>query len=169
VRDDAVQQRLRVVVDQLDETVRDIRTTIFDLHTTDGEAHPDSLRRQVLDIVTDTAGEQLRSTVRMSGAVDSLVTGDLAVDVAAVVREGVSNAARHSAARHVVVTVEVTDEVVLEVRDDGRGIDPTVARSGLRNMEQRAQRWGGSSSVARSADGGTLLRWQAPLPVRRDT
>ncbi|MCZ2839157.1 GAF domain-containing sensor histidine kinase [Modestobacter sp. VKM Ac-2985] len=98
VPDDLVGQRLRQVVDQLDETVRDIRTTIFDLHTTDGADHSESLRRQVLDVVTETAGEHLRSTVRMSGAVDSLVTGDLALDVTAVVREGVSNAARHAGA-----------------------------------------------------------------------
>ncbi|MCZ2849750.1 GAF domain-containing sensor histidine kinase [Modestobacter sp. VKM Ac-2978] len=167
VRDDVVQQRLHQVVDQLDETVRDIRTTIFDLHTTDGADHSDSLRRQVLDIVTATAGEDLQSTVRMSGAVDSLVTGDLATDVAAVVREGVSNAARHSGARHVTVTLEVTDEVVLEVRDDGRGIDPTVARSGLRNIAERARRRGGSSTIRPvTGEAGTLLRWQAPLPAR---
>jgi signal transduction histidine kinase len=168
VRDDAVQQRLAQVVNQLDETVRDIRTTIFDLHTTDGADHADSVRRQVLDIVTETAGDDLRSTVRMSGAVDSLVTGALAVDVAAVVREGVSNASRHAGARHVTVTVDVTDEVVVEVRDDGRGIDATVARSGLRNMAERAHRWGGSSSVQRLPDGGTLLRWRALLPAHPD-
>jgi len=165
VRDDVVQQRLHQVVDQLDETVRDIRTTIFDLHTTDGADHADSLRRQVLDIVTETAGERLHSTVRMSGAVDSLVTGDLAVDVAAVVREGVSNAARHSGAAHVTVTLDVADEVVVDIRDDGRGIDPTVARSGLRNVTERAERWGGSVTVQALPEGGTRLRWIAPLPV----
>jgi signal transduction histidine kinase len=163
VGDDALRQRLSQVVDQLDETVRDIRTTIFDLHTTDGADHADSLRRQVLDIVTETAGDDLHSTVRMSGAVDSLVSGELAVDVAAVVREGVSNAARHSGARHVTVTLDVTDEVVVEVRDDGRGIDPTVARSGLRNITERAQGRGGFSTVQRLPEGGTLLRWWAPL------
>ena len=166
VHDQAVQQRLRQVVDQLDETVRDIRTTIFDLHTTDGADHADSLRRQVLDIVTETAGDALHSTVRMSGAVDSLVTGDLAMDVAAVVREAVSNAARHSGAAHVTVTLDVADEVIVEVRDDGHGIDATVARSGLRNVSERAARWGGSATVQALPEGGTLLRWWAPLPVR---
>ncbi|MGY2078455.1 GAF domain-containing protein [Modestobacter sp. SYSU DS0657] len=165
VRDPAVQQRLRGVIDQLDETVRDIRTTIFDLHTTDDAEHADSLRRRVLDIVTEGTGDGLHPTVRMSGAVDNLVTGELAVDVEAVVREGVSNAARHSGARHVTVTLDVADEVVLEVLDDGRGIDTTVARSGLRNMQERARRWGGDSDVAALPEGGTRLRWCAPLPV----
>ncbi|MCZ2839316.1 GAF domain-containing sensor histidine kinase [Modestobacter sp. VKM Ac-2985] len=164
VPDDVVGQRLRQVVTQLDETVRDIRTTIFDLHTTDGADHANSLRRQVLDIATETAGEHLESTVRMSGAVDSLVTGDLALDVAAVVREGVSNAARHAGARHVTVTLDVADTVIVEVRDDGRGIDPTVACSGLRNLAERARRRGGESVVQPLPEGGTLLRWHAPLP-----
>ena len=65
----------------------------------------------------------MQPTVRMSGAVDSLVTGELAADVEAVVREAVSNAARHSGARHVTVTLDVADDVVVEVVDDGRGID----------------------------------------------
>ncbi|GAA4735941.1 GAF domain-containing protein [Modestobacter marinus] len=164
VRDDVVGQRLRQVVDQLDETVRDIRTTIFDLHTTDDGEHAGSLRRQVLDIVTETAGEDLQATVRTSGAVDSLVTGDLAVDVAAVVREGVGNAVRHAGARHVTVTLDVADAVVVEVRDDGRGIDPTVACSGLRDLAERARRRGGESVVQPLPEGGTLVRWHAPLP-----
>jgi len=165
VRDADVQQRLHQVVDQLDETVREIRTTIFDLHTRGSADHADSLRRQVLDVVSETAGDTVHATVRLSGPVDNLVTGDLAADVVAVVREGVSNAARHSGARHVVVTMDVTDHVVLEVRDDGRGIDATVARSGLRNVADRAAEWGGTSSVQRLDDGGTRLRWQAPLPA----
>jgi signal transduction histidine kinase len=169
VRDEPVQQRLRQVVDQLDETVRDIRTTIFDLHTTtDGADHGDSLRRRVLDIVTSSAEPILRPTVRMSGAVDSLVTGSLASDVEAVVREGVTNAARHSGGRHVTVTLDVGDEVVVEVLDDGNGIDGTAARSGLGNLGQRAEARGGSASVQRVAEGGTRLRWHAPLPMHRD-
>jgi signal transduction histidine kinase len=166
VRDEVVQQRLRGVVDQLDETVRDIRTTIFDLHTTDGTEHEDSLRRRVLDIVTAAAEPAMRPTVRMSGAVDSLVTGSLAADVEAVVREGVTNAARHSGGRHVTVTLDVGDEVVVEVLDDGTGIPDTVARSGLGNLARRAEARGGGVSVQRVAEGGTRLRWHAPLPAR---
>ncbi|SDL87823.1 GAF domain-containing protein [Geodermatophilus siccatus] len=163
VPDPDARRRIGEVIGQLDETVRDIRTTIFDLHSTEDVDRSASLRRRVLDIVTETAGPHLHPTVRMSGAVDSLVTGDLAADVEAVTREAVSNAARHSGADHVTVTLDVTDEVVLEVTDDGRGIDPHAARSGLRNLEERAVRRGGGASVEALPEGGTRLRWWAPL------
>ncbi|RBY82897.1 histidine kinase [Geodermatophilus sp. TF02-6] len=161
--DAEAQRRIRAVVHQLDETVRDIRTTIFDLHTAEDADPRTSLRRRVLDIVTETLGRDLHPTVRVSGAVDSLVTGDLAADVEAVTREAVSNAARHSGAASVTVTLDVADEVVLEVTDDGRGIDPRAARSGLRNVEDRARRRGGGAAVQPLPEGGTRLRWWAPL------
>jgi signal transduction histidine kinase len=162
VPDARVRERISFVVEQLDETVRDIRTTIFDLHTTDNADSGDSLRRRLLDIVTATAGD-LQPTVRMSGAVDSLVTGALAADVEAVAREAVSNAARHSGGAHVTVTLDVSDTVVLEVVDDGRGIDLDAARSGLRNLQRRAEQRDGALSVEPLAEGGTRLRWSAPL------
>lgn len=55
VNDAEVRRRVQGVVAQLDDTVRDIRTTIFDLHTTD-TSDADSLRRRVLDVVTETTG-----------------------------------------------------------------------------------------------------------------
>jgi len=163
IQDPDTRRRVGEVIGQLDDTVRDIRTTIFDLHSTADVDRSASLRRRVLDIVTETAGPDLHPTVRMSGAVDNLVTGDLAADVAAVTREAVSNAARHSGADHVTVTLDVTDEVVLEVADDGRGIGPRAARSGLRNLEERAVRRGGEAGVEALPEGGTRLRWWAPL------
>jgi signal transduction histidine kinase len=67
----------------------------------------------------------------------------------------------------VTVTLDVGDDVELEVRDDGRGIDERVARSGLRNLDERARRWGGGSEVSRLTEGGTRLLWHAPLPLRQ--
>jgi signal transduction histidine kinase len=162
VTDAEVRRRVQGVVRQLDDTVRDIRTTIFDLQTTDMQEHTDSLRRRVLDIVNESAGDDLQSTVRMSGAVDSLVTGELATDVEAVVREAVSNVARHAGAQHVTTTLDVADDVVVEVVDDGRGLDERAPRSGLRNLEQRARERGGDLTVVTLPDGGTRLRWFVP-------
>jgi signal transduction histidine kinase len=105
----------------------------------------------------------MQSTVRMSGAVDTLVTGDLAADVEAVVREAVSNVVRHSGAAHVTLTLDVADDVLVEVADDGQGIDVGAARSGLRNLEERARERGGDLTVEPLTDGGTQLRWRVPL------
>ena len=162
IGDPEVRRRVQGVVGQLDDTVRDIRTTIFDLQTSDADEHRDSLRRRILDIVNESTGDVLKPTVRMSGAVDSLVTGELAADVEAVVREAVSNVARHSGAAHVTTTLDVADDVVVEVVDDGHGLDARAARSGLRNLERRARQRGGDLSVAALADGGTRLRWSVP-------
>jgi signal transduction histidine kinase len=163
VSDQQARSRVQSVIRQLDETVRDIRTTIFDLHTTDAVDSAESLRRRLLDIVKETSRGVLKPTVRMSGAVDSLIAGELAADVEAVVREGVSNAARHSGGGHVTVTLDVSEGLVVEIIDDGRGIDLKAARSGLRNLEQRASRHGGEATVEPLADGGTRLRWSARL------
>src|SRR4051795_7902461 len=157
IPDEQARDRISFVVAQLDETVRDIRTTIFDLHTTDAVAAGDSLRRRLLDIVTATAGS-LQPTVRMSGAVDSLVSGALAADVEAVLREGVSNAARHSRGSSVTVTVDVSDAVVVEIVDDGQGIDLAAARSGLRNLEQRGARASGPGAPRPPPPRGTPAR-----------
>ena len=163
VTDAEAQRRVVGVIGQLDDTVREIRTTIFDLQAADDDGAPESLRRRLLDVVTETAGDRLRPTVRMSGPVDRLVPGELAADLVAVVREGVSNVARHAEATHVTVTVDVDSELVVEVLDDGRGIDERGARSGLRNLEERALRRGGGVSVEALPAGGTRLRWWAPL------
>jgi signal transduction histidine kinase len=163
INDAGAAKRVRSAVEQLDETVRDIRTTIFDLHTSDSARDGYSLRRRLLDIVTETAGADLRPTVRMSGAIDNLVTGDLAADVEAVVREGVSNAVRHAHAGAVTVTVDVSENLVVEVVDNGQGIDPGAPRSGLRSLEERARRRAGGFSVVSLENGGTRLRWHAPL------
>jgi signal transduction histidine kinase len=158
VADPAAHRRIVEVVEQLDGTVHDLRMTIFDLHGRDSRG----LRRRLLDVVTATAGP-LSPAVRVSGVVDDLVTGSLAADVEAAAREAVSNCVRHAGGRHVTVTLDVTGEVVLEVADDGRGIDPRAARSGLRDLAERAQRRGGGLTVSPRPGGGTCLRWWAPL------
>jgi signal transduction histidine kinase len=158
-----VQQRIQQAVDDLDETVREIRTAIFDLHTT-GEGAMGGLRRRLLDAAAEAAdGYGLSPSVRIAGAVDALVPAEVGAHAVAVVREAMSNAARHAAATSVTLTVEAGDDLVVEVVDDGRGIDPNAARSGLRNLEERAQECGGSMTAQPLDRGGTRLSWRVPL------
>jgi signal transduction histidine kinase len=79
-----------------------------------------------------------------------------------VLREALSNAARHAAASAVEVELEVGDEVVLTVRDDGVGYQPGERRSGVRNMTERAATLGGTCWVASRDGGGTEVVWRVP-------
>ena len=80
-----------------------------------------------------------------------------------IVREAVTNVVRHAHAGELVLTVEAGDRLTITVVDDGVGMPPTVARSGLRNLEQRAADLGGTCSVTAEPAGGTRLTWQVPL------
>jgi len=161
--DPNVQRVVSQAVDDLDETVREIRTAIFDLHTT-GDGAASSLRRSLLDTAADAAhGSGLTPSVRMSGPIDTVVSPETGVHAVAVVREAVSNAVRHAGAGSVTVTVEADDDLLVEVLDDGVGIDPTAARSGLRNLDERAEECGGELTVRPGPLGGTRLGWRVPL------
>ncbi|MFC5139833.1 GAF domain-containing protein [Actinomycetospora rhizophila] len=153
--------RMNEAVDQVDGIVRDIRTSIFDLHAVGGAPGLGGrLRGAVAEM---SAHVDVEPVVRLSGAVHA-VPEDLAVQAEAVVREGVSNAVRHGGASSVVVTVSVDDVLAVDVTDDGVGIPDTVARSGLANLVARAQALGGDATVGRRPTGpGTRLTWWVPL------
>lgn len=160
----AVHDRLGRALEQLDNTISEIRTTILELHDPP-DAPSGGLRRRLLSAVTDlTAEAELKPTVRMSGPLDTMVPPDIADHVEAVLREAVSNAVRHAGADRLVVTVDVGDDITVEVLDDGVGIPAHVGRSGLRNVEHRAETLGGQLRLARVGDHGTRLTWRAPLP-----
>ena len=160
--DPAVQRRIRQSVEELDETVRQIRSAIFDLHTA-GDGTDGGLRRQLLDTAAEAAaGSDLSPSVRLAGAVDTLVRPAVGAHALAVVREAVSNAVRHGGATAVTVTVEAGHDLLIDVVDNGIGIDPSAARSGLRNLQERAQQCGGELTVHREPRGGTRLSWRVP-------
>ena len=71
---------------------------------------------------------------------------------------------RHAGATALTVSVTVEDDLVIEVGENGRGIDADITGSGLTNLRRRAEELGGSFAVVASADGGTCLTWRAPLP-----
>jgi len=161
--DSATQARIQQAVDDLDTTVREIRTAIFDLHTS-GEGDAGGLRRRLLDTAAEAAaGSGIAPTVRIAGAVDTLVPPEVGVHAVAVVREAVSNAIRHGSPQEVVLTVEAGADLTVDVRDDGSGIDPEVARSGLLNLDGRARECGGELHVRRDGASGTRLTWRVPL------
>jgi len=102
--------------------------------------------------------------VNCTGPLDTVVSNVLAGHVLAVVREAVSNAARHARATTLRVQVAlVDDDVVVEAQDNGVGIGSTVRSSGLTNLRERAESLGGTFAVTGPDSGGTHLRWTAPI------
>ena len=160
-REPQVQQRLSEAVDDLQAVIQEIRTTIFDLHgASQGVTR---LRQRIDEAVAQFAGSGLRTTVQYVGPL-SVVDCTLADHAEAVVREAVSNAARHAEATTLSVRVKVEDDLCIEVSDNGRGMPDEYTGSGLTNLWRRAQEVGGEFTIGSTpASGGTLLRWSAPL------
>jgi nitrate/nitrite-specific signal transduction histidine kinase len=159
-----VGSRLQQAVSDLDDTVREIRTAIFELETAESAAA--GLRQSVLSLTQDLArGLGFSPTVRFDGPVDTVVPDDLCDVVIAVLREALSNVARHAAASRVDVAVTAGDRLTVVVRDDGGGPGDGPPGHGLRNLRHRAQRLGGDFTIGPATEGhGTRVEWEVPLP-----
>lgn len=160
---DLVIERITRAIDELDATITEIRSAIFEL----GEpVLPGGLRQGVVQLVEEMApilGS--RPEVSFSGPVDNGVPQVVGDHVLAVVREGLSNAGKHSGATRYAVKLAVDDRVTLEVIDDGNGIDLPLAGSGLglENMRDRAKKLEGTFEIHPGEEGGTRLVWSVPL------
>jgi signal transduction histidine kinase len=156
-----VARRVQRAVDDLDETIRQIRSTIFALQVEPGE---ETLRSRIHALV-DVATESLNfaPSVRLDGLVDTAVGPELGEQVLAVLREALSNVVRHAHARQVSVSVDVREEIIVRVEDDGTGVPEGGRRSGLRNMADRAEALGGALELRDRDGGGTILVWRVPV------
>ncbi|WP_432184704.1 sensor histidine kinase [Streptomyces tendae] len=158
-------------VDELDVTIQEIRSAIFALQQP-AEA-PTGLRTRVLREITMAAVPLgFTPSHRFVGPVDTAV-GDLTgKNLIAALRETLSNAFRHAHADRIEVVVDATATlpdgrpgVRLTVADDGVGVPEGGRRSGLHNLERRAETVGGASRLGPgigSDGGGTTVLWEAP-------
>jgi signal transduction histidine kinase len=166
VADPEARRRIDQAVDELDGTVRQIRTVIFDVERGHGELQR-GLRSEVLDLAREAERSLgFEPRVVFDGPVDTLVGPHVALELLATLREALSNVARHASANRVEVSVSVGDGVHLRVRDDGVGFDPDAVqrgRVGLGSMKTRADHLGGELRVATGPEGGTELTWSVPL------
>ncbi len=163
-----VASRITHAVDAMDETIKDIRATIFALQSPDVAAGP-GLRGEILalaDEMTDMLG--FAPSLRLGAGLGAGISPEAAEQALAALREALSNAARHANASRVDVTVDVSPDGMLTVRvtDDGAGIPADGRRSGLRNLASRAEKLGGELRLEPAGQGGprpgTRLEWRVP-------
>jgi len=155
--------RVLATVADLDATISQIRTAIFALQQVP-QTPLRGLRARLLDVVDDvTPALGFDPTVRFSGLVDTLPDA-VADDLLAVLREALTNTARHADATSADVDLTASpDRVTLEVRDDGIGIGQTTRRSGLANLHHRADHHRGTLTLRSAGTSGTDLTWSVPL------
>jgi signal transduction histidine kinase/DNA-binding NarL/FixJ family response regulator len=148
----------------LDNTISEIRTRIFQLRAPPGD-RPGALRWRLLQVVaelTQVLGFEPR--LHFLGAVDTAVPEDVAEDVVAAAREALTNVARHAHATHAEISLLLDGrQLNLDIVDDGVGVRSAGRRSGLTNLAERADARGGSFAVDSPAEGGTRLSWSVPL------
>ena len=162
VRSPEVADRLNRTLDDLQTIIEEIRTTIFQLKSpleSDG-----GFRNRIQRVVADlTENRDIVTTVRMHGPTTA-IGGELAEHAEAVTAEAVSNAVRHSGASRLTVEVSVADMLTVDIVDNGCGMPvDNPRRSGLANMSYRAEQVGGSCEITSPPEGGTRVRWTAPL------
>lgn len=186
-----LEEILHDALDNVDASVRQIRSIVHALKDPDAASGlVERLRREASlsraglgfapTFVVTLDGKDVGAQITDDDGIDARVRGGLADDVVAVVREGLANAARHAQASSVAVRVSVEGErsdvplesgeewpgsVLVEVEDDGVGLDPERTRtSGTDNLAERARQHRGTFSLTDAPSGrGTLLRWHAPL------
>jgi signal transduction histidine kinase len=156
-----VGERLEKAVDDLDQTIRDIRTTIFELQHRQGGSVRSLVRALVKEYVPVLG---FTPTLRILGPVDTAVPSSMSEQLLAVLREALSNIARHALADQAEVEIACTPvEVVLTVIDNGTGLPAERTESGLRNARRRASAHGGTFELEPNEPTGTVFRWRVPI------
>ncbi|WP_236260004.1 GAF domain-containing sensor histidine kinase [Streptomyces hygroscopicus] len=161
-------ERLLRVVDDLDDTIKIIRSTIFGLRAHEAGPAVQGLRVRTAKTIEEAVPALgFTPSLRTEGLVDTDVPRSVADDMVAVLAEALSNIARHARADAAEISLVVAaGRLTLTVTDDGVGIPEGGRRSGLRNLAERAEQLGGQLDLDEPPGGGTRLMWAVPLPER---
>ncbi|MCU1653923.1 MAG: hypothetical protein QOE32_5825 [Pseudonocardiales bacterium] len=156
--------RVLTAIQDLDDTISQIRTSIFQLQQV-SRPEPTSVRVRMLDVVTDLSPALgFEPAVRFAGVFEDTLPTPVVEDLLGVLREALSNIARHAQAGSATIAVTaVSDRLTLEVSDNGTGIGTTTRHSGLANLRRRAEHHGGTLTLADREPSGTRLTWSIPL------
>ena len=164
-----VAERIEQAVDEIDDTVREIRSAIFKLHSVKSGGR--SVRQAAIELCAESARALgFEPATHFEGPIDTALDADLAVHLLAVEREALSNVVKHARASAVDLTITARDgRVSLVLEDDGVGVDPTRASGGrgIVNMRARARELGGDCSIEPRTNGGSVLVWSIPTPAGR--
>ena len=165
--DSPVKNSLRHVLDLMSQVIEEGRNAVRGLRSSRSESH--ELEQAFSGIQSELATGQTTAYRVIVEGKPRLLNPAVRDDVYRIGREGLVNAFRHSGATAVEIEIEYTPrELRIFVRDDGRGIDPQVVRSGesghwgITGMKERAERIGGVLTIRSRAAAGTEVELRVP-------
>ncbi len=156
-------------VDALDGAIAEIRTAIFALTNEPGTDAP-SVRHRMIDLLAEMSSLFDQSPrVTFAGPVDLMVPATMVEDLVAVVREGLTNVAKHANAQETAVSIAVDrGTLTIVIEDDGDGVTPGIedGKNGTKNLSHRAELRGGNCVLGAHEPKGTTLKWTVPINDR---
>ena len=162
-------ERIQHAIRDLDDTIRQVRSSIFELAST-SSPNP-GLRASVLALVRElrpVVGFDV--SVSFDGPVDTSIPEPIAEHLLFTIREALTNVGRHARASRASVRLQTdTESVTLEIVDNGRGLAAATGEGtpgaglGLSNLRRRAEKLGGELEIGMPDGGGTSILWRVPL------
>ncbi|TWP51623.1 sensor histidine kinase [Lentzea tibetensis] len=154
--------RISMAVDQLDETIAEVRATVRRLRSADPDDHADLLSSVRAEVRTAAELLGFPAELQVKGDLAD-VPAKLADDARAALREALSNVVRHSGATRVRVAARRDEKrLLIRIEDNGCGIPEGVAHRGLRHLQERAKAANGECDIQTSPN-GTTITWVAPI------
>jgi signal transduction histidine kinase len=162
ISEDDVRAQIDNVLNELDMTIQEIRTTIFEIDQDHyfGESFEDRVAKLALEIESRLG---VSARVKVPSDIDANVGPRCAQNCLQSLREILSNVVRHSGATKVDIELSINDALIeVIVRDNGVGFNPSVGSGrGVRNLTSRARELGGDCTIDSRVGDGTTVRWTA--------
>ena len=151
--------KIRQAVHDLDETIKELRTTVFALHDRTGSTV--SLRAKIIDIVADASATlRFTPTTRFDGLTDIPAGDPAAQQLLTILYESLANISKHASANKVDITVSANPTLQLRITDNGNGLNTVNRRSELANLAARADQHGNQLTIT-NTNAGTQLHWNS--------
>jgi len=159
-------ERVQQAIEALNTTIRDIRAYILDLRPRrfDGDDLIEGLKQLLTEFRANTL---MSAEFRAEAGADRALTPEARLVLFHIAQESLSNAARHSRATRVEVSLlERAEAVELLLKDNGRGFDTQSAERrmghGLPNMQDRVRAIRGELLIESQPGAGTEVRVRMP-------
>jgi PAS domain S-box-containing protein len=164
----SLERELQRSVDAIQRSARGLRDAVDDLRLEEEWDRPFPELVESLVQRNRSMAQGYEISLEVGEEFSSVSLGEVGIQLLRIIQEALTNARRHSGAESVLVTVRLEGgDLVAEVADDGRGIEPgTPSGVGLDSMRERATAIGGNLQIDSQPGRGTRVHIRVPMPQK---